>query len=123
MPVALDCHDITKTYGHGPLAETVLDGVSLTLPTGAVCAVVGPSGSGKTTLLSILGCLLSPTSGNVSLQGQAIDFGSKERLIETRRTRIGFVFQQAQLLPLLSIAANLSLVATTCGDRRPEGAA
>src|SRR5262249_712646 len=76
VQTALDCRDITKTYGQGPLAETVLDGVSLTLPTGAVCAVVGPSGSGKTTLLSILGCLLSPTSGKVTLQGEAIDFGS-----------------------------------------------
>jgi putative ABC transport system ATP-binding protein len=120
MSAALDCRDITKTYGHGPLAETVLDGVSLTLPTGAVCAVVGPSGSGKTTLLSILGCLLSPTSGNVSLQGEAIDFASKERLIETRRTQIGFVFQHAQLLPFLNIAENLSVVATNCGVRRTE---
>ena len=120
MPAAIDCCDITKTYGQGPLAETVLEGVSLTLPTGAVCAVVGPSGSGKTTLLSILGCLLSPTSGNVSLQGETINFGSKERLVETRRTRIGFVFQHAQLLPFLSIAENLSVVAANCGVGRAE---
>jgi putative ABC transport system ATP-binding protein len=120
MSVALDCHDITKTYGQGSLTETVLDGVSLTLPTGAVCAVVGPSGSGKTTLLSILGCLLSPTSGNVSLRGEVIDFASKERLVETRRTQIGFVFQHSQLLPFLSIGENLSVVATNCGVRRAE---
>ena len=99
MPAALDCRDITKTYGRGPLAETVLDGVTLTLPTGAVCAVVGPSGSGKTTLLSILGCLLSPSSGNVSLQGQAIDFGSKERLIEMRRTRTVLYFSTPSSFP------------------------
>jgi putative ABC transport system ATP-binding protein len=123
VPAALDCCDVTKSYGQGPLAETVLDGVSLELPSGAVCAVVGPSGSGKTTLLSILGCLLSPTSGRVVLQGQEIDFGSKARLIEMRRTQIGFVFQHAQLLPFLSLAENLSVVATNCGVRRPEVAA
>lgn len=74
MPVApeliLACTSVGKVYGRGPLAETVLSGVNLALRRGEACVLVGPSGSGKTTLLSILGCLLSPTTGRLEIEGR-----------------------------------------------------
>src|SRR5690348_14783362 len=97
--IALACDTLTKTYGRGALAETALAGVSLSFEAGESCVLLGPSGSGKTTLLSILGCLLSPSGGSVQIDGQSVDYASPARLTQLRRSKIGFVFQHAQLLP------------------------
>jgi putative ABC transport system ATP-binding protein len=120
MAACLECRDVGKVYGQGDLAETVLTGVSLILEAGQTCVLLGPSGSGKTTLLSILGCLLSPTEGQVLLDGVGVDYRSPRQLIELRRTRIGFVFQQSQLLPFLTVADNLAVVGRNCGIGRRE---
>lgn len=120
---ALEARDLTKCYGAGPLAEPVLRGVSLALHAGESAVLLGPSGSGKTTLLSILGCLLTPDSGELSVNGARVDLADPAARTELRRTRLGFVFQQAQLLPFLTIAENLTLVAENAGLPHAEACA
>ena len=89
--------------------------VSLALKRGEACALVGPSGSGKTTLLSILGCLLIPTSGSLTIAGQDLEWAQPRRLVELRRLAIGFVFQHSRLLPFLTLKENLRIVARNAG--------
>ncbi len=124
MPVApeliLACTSVGKVYGRGPLAETVLSGVDLALRRGEACVLVGPSGSGKTTLLSILGCLLSPTTGRLEIEGRAVDFRSPGPLVELRRRSIGFIFQRSQLLSFLTVSENLKVVGRNAGLASPE---
>jgi putative ABC transport system ATP-binding protein len=117
---ALACHNLTKTYGRGAQAETALRDVSLSFEADESCLLLGPSGSGKTTLLSILGCLLSPSSGRVEIDGEPVNFDSPARLVDVRRNTIGFVFQHSQLLPFLSVQENLAIVADNSGMPRRE---
>ena len=114
-PVALEAVGLEKSYGTGALAEPVLRGVSLALHAGETAVLLGPSGSGKTTLLSILGCLLTPDAGELHVGGARVPLDDATARTELRRTRLGFVFQQAQLLPFLSIRENLTLVAENAG--------
>jgi putative ABC transport system ATP-binding protein len=107
-------------YGTGAFAEPVLKDVTLSLDRGQACALLGPSGSGKTTLLSILGCLLTPTAGELRVAGVVVDHRSGRMLAQIRRTRIGFVFQQAQLLPFLSMAGNLRVAGRNAGVREAD---
>jgi putative ABC transport system ATP-binding protein len=106
---------LSKTYGRGGLAQVVLSDINAQLYLGQICAVLGPSGSGKTTLLSILGCLLSPTMGEVAIEGRNVDFRCTRQLAALRRTRLGFVFQRAQLLPFMTVRDNLRIVGGNCG--------
>jgi putative ABC transport system ATP-binding protein len=110
MPPVLACHELTKIYGAGPLSEAALSGVTLSFEPGQCCIMLGPSGSGKTTLLSILGGLLSPSSGLVEFDGAPVDYRSPSLLTRFRRTNVGFVFQHAQLLPFLTVQENLAVV-------------
>jgi putative ABC transport system ATP-binding protein len=103
------------TYGRGGLAQAVLSDINVQLDAGQICAVLGPSGSGKTTLLSIVGCLLSPTRGEISIVGRAVDFRRSAQLTSLRRTLLGFVFQHAQLLPFMTVRDNLRTVGRNCG--------
>jgi putative ABC transport system ATP-binding protein len=105
--VALEGRNVTKTYREGRHEVRVLHGVSLSIERGEVVAIEGPSGSGKTTLLCILGCLLTPTSGRIVIDGRVIDANQPERLREIRRRSIGFVFQQFNLFPSLSAIENV----------------
>jgi putative ABC transport system ATP-binding protein len=84
--------------------------------------LLGPSGSGKTTLLSVLGCLLRPSSGEVRLAGERVEYGRPAALALMRRRRIGFVFQHAQLLPFLSVEENVALVGRNLGLSTAETA-
>jgi putative ABC transport system ATP-binding protein len=120
MEPVLECVDLAKVYGGGALAEPVIKDVSLSLEGGCACALVGPSGSGKTTLLSMLGCLLTPSSGCLRINGRVVDHHSARALEELRRTRIGFVFQHAQLLPFLSTKENIQVVGRNAGLRAAE---
>ena len=120
MDRVLECRAVSKAYGRGALAEPVLEDISFSLERGQSCALVGPSGSGKTTLLSILGCLLTPTSGELLIGDQAVDHGSGRMLGELRRTHIGFVFQHAQLLPFLTMKDNLRSIGRNSGLNTAE---
>jgi putative ABC transport system ATP-binding protein len=115
MDARVQCDGITMTYGRGALAETVLRDVTLRLHAGEACVVLGPSGSGKTSLLSILGCLLSPTSGELWIEGRPVGSRAGVPLAELRRREIGFIFQHAQLLPFLTMEENLRVVGRNAG--------
>ena len=104
----LEARTITKEFREGRgEAVSVLKGVSLDIRRGEIVALEGPSGSGKTTLLSILGCILTPSSGTVVVDGEEIDPGKPGRLPAIRRKSIGFVFQQFNLFPSLTALENV----------------
>jgi len=100
---------ITKVYGVGDGAVSALREFSLTVASGESLAVMGPSGSGKSTLMNILGCLDTPTSGSYWFAGQDVSRLNETELAHVRNRRIGFVFQQFQLLPKLSAWRNVEL--------------
>jgi ABC-type lipoprotein export system ATPase subunit len=115
METVLQCDEVCHNFGSGELAEPVLRGVSSTFARGELCVLLGPSGSGKTTLLSILGCMLKPTLGELTVCGERVDWRSPGRLAAYRRDHLGFVFQHAQLLPFLTVFENLELVGKNAG--------
>jgi putative ABC transport system ATP-binding protein len=103
----LQAHEVTKVFREGRETVSVLNGASLEVQRGEVVALEGPSGSGKTTFLSILGCILTPTSGRVVVDGAEVDPKRPERLPEIRKRSIGFVFQQFNLFPALTALENV----------------
>ncbi|HVJ19757.1 MAG TPA: ABC transporter ATP-binding protein, partial [Polyangiaceae bacterium] len=108
-----------KTFREGREEVRVLKDASLRLQRGEVVALEGPSGSGKTTFLSIIGCLLSATSGEVSIAGNAVDT-RRSQLELVRRRHIGFVFQQFNLFPALTAAENVEYALNLKGVRGSE---
>jgi putative ABC transport system ATP-binding protein len=107
MP-AIEAQNITKTFQEGRVVVPVLRGVSLALERGEIVALEGPSGSGKTTLLSILGCILTPTSGQVIVDGHLVDPGRPQQLPAIRKQSVGFIFQQYNLFPALTARENVA---------------
>ncbi|WP_199551632.1 ABC transporter ATP-binding protein [Streptomyces sp. N35] len=114
---ALRLVKVSKSYGEGESAVRALDGVSLSLARGTFTAVMGPSGSGKTTLLQCAAGLERPDSGIVMVAGEEMSKGSEAELTKFRRRRIGFVFQQYNLLPTLTVAQNTILPLKLAGRR------
>jgi putative ABC transport system ATP-binding protein len=117
MSAILQARDIRKQFREGEATVEVLKGVSLALVRGEVVALEGPSGSGKTTLLSILGCLLTPTAGQVEIEGRTVDPAHADQLWKLRRRSIGFVFQQFNLFPALSAVENVEYALNIKGVR------
>jgi putative ABC transport system ATP-binding protein len=109
--------DVTKTFEEGSQRVEVLRGISLAVAGGEVVALEGPSGSGKTTLLSIMGCILTPSSGSVEVAGRRVD-GRPHALREVRRRSIGFVFQQYNLFPALTALENVEFGVDVTGRHR-----
>jgi len=111
---------ISKLYGSGDAQVAALRSFSLRVDHGELLAVMGPSGSGKSTLMNILGCLDTPTSGHYWFAGQDVSRLTETELAHVRNRRIGFVFQQFQLLPKLSAWRNveLPLLYRNATDRR-----
>jgi len=109
--------DVVKSFSEGRQEIPVLHGVSLSVERGEIVALEGPSGSGKTTFLSILGCILTPTSGSVVVDGQRVDTLSSGRLAEVRKRSIGFVFQQYNLFPSLTARENVEYALNIKGMR------
>lgn len=105
----LQTQDLKKLYGSGEAAVHALDGVNLEVEKGEFVAIVGTSGSGKSTLLHMLGGLDRPTSGRVWVDGKDIFSLKDEELTIFRRRKIGFVFQQYNLVPVLSVYENIVL--------------
>jgi putative ABC transport system ATP-binding protein len=106
-PVVL--HEVSKRFGRGHAAVTALDRVSLTLPAGSFTAVLGVSGSGKSTLLQCAAGLDRPSSGTVRLCGADLGRLSDRKRTLLRRQRVGFVFQELNLVPELTVAENIAL--------------
>ena len=115
--ITLAATDVTKSFAEGRQEIAVLHGVSLSVERGEIVALEGPSGSGKTTLLSILGCILTPTSGSVVVDGHRVDALSNGRLAEVRKRSIGFVFQQYNLFPSLTARENVEYALNINGMR------
>lgn len=107
---ALQFKNITKKYHDGESENIVLKDISLNVKHGEFVAIVGPSGSGKSTLLSIAGMLLSPNSGEIVLNGKCLSDEKQKKWTKIRRKQIGFIFQNHQLLPYLTVEDQLKLV-------------
>ena len=112
---------LTKVYGSGDNTVRALDDVTLDIARGRFTAIMGPSGSGKSTLMHVVAGLDSATSGSVLLGGTELTGMSDKALTALRRDRIGFVFQQFNLVPTLTAAENIALPARLAG-RKPDAA-
>ena len=112
----LQANDLTKIYGSGENAVHALDGVNFTVEKGEFVAVVGTSGSGKSTLLHMLGGLDRPTSGSVTVDSKEIFSLKDEALTIFRRRKIGFVFQNYNLVPVLNVYENIVLPVQLDGE-------
>ena len=121
MPI-LEATGLTKVYRRGASEVRAVDGIDLSVGPGEFMAIMGRSGSGKTTLLDLLGCLLRPTDGELAIDGQSVIGASDGDLARIRRERIGFVFQEFNLIPTLTAIENVMLP-LRYGPRRPDGRA
>lgn len=108
-PPVIDLHDVAKIYATGSLSVRALDGVSLRIDEGEYVAIMGPSGSGKSTLMHIIGCLDVLSEGSYRLAGEDVSEMDEVDLAQIRNRRIGFVFQQFNLLPSLAAWRNVEL--------------
>ena len=116
----LAARDLVRVFRRGDDEVHAVDGVTLDVAAGEFLAIMGRSGSGKTTLLDLLGCLLRPTSGTLEIDGRAVDRASDGELATIRRERIGFVFQEFNLIPSLNAIENVMLP-LRYGPKRPDG--
>lgn len=116
MPI-LQTTDLKKYYGVEPNITKALDGVSLSVERGEFVAIVGTSGSGKSTLLNMIGGLDVPTSGKVIVDGRDLSTLNDEQLTIFRRRKIGFIFQNYNLVPVLNVYENIVLPVELDGDQ------
>jgi putative ABC transport system ATP-binding protein len=105
----VDAHDLTKVYQMGQVEVQALRGASIQIANGEVVSIMGPSGSGKSTMMNILGCLDRPTSGEYTLDGELVSSLNDDRLSAIRNHKVGFVFQNFNLLKLVSALDNVEL--------------
>jgi putative ABC transport system ATP-binding protein len=119
-PALIEVSRLTKTYQLGDQTVHALAGVSLRIAEGEFVAIMGASGSGKSTLMNILGCLDVPTTGHYALAGEAVEGMSSDQLASVRNRRIGFVFQQFNLLPRTSALENVELPMVYAGIKAAE---
>ncbi|EUJ43165.1 ABC transporter ATP-binding protein [Listeria riparia] len=118
--MTLIMQNISKNYRDGEQVVEVLKNVSLEVKQGEFVAIVGPSGAGKSTFLSIAGALLTPTSGEITIGGQALSSLSTKALTRVRLEKVGFIFQGANLIPYLNVKDQLLVIAELAGHRNSE---
>lgn len=118
--VILEAQGIVKVLGEAPNQAKVLKGIDLQLHTGELTLLMGPSGSGKTTLLSILGCILSPSEGRLTLAGHSTHNVGPEGLADLRRRHVGFIFQGYNLVPTLTAVENVMLALDLRDQNGPD---
>lgn len=123
MNSLLKLENVCKTYNLGKIKIDVLKNISLEINSKDFVAILGPSGSGKSTLLNIMSCLDTPTKGKIYLEKKDISTFSEDRLAEIRSNKIGFVFQQFNLLPHLSALENVILPTVFRGTPHEKGVA
>ena len=116
----IEARDLSKTYVMGDSTVHALRGVSLDIAEGEFVAIMGASGSGKSTLMNILGCLDLPSAGGYRLAGEAVEGMTPEQLASIRNRRIGFVFQQFNLLPRTSALENVELPMVYAGVKAEQ---
>jgi putative ABC transport system ATP-binding protein len=109
MAAVIEIQDLVKDYKVGEMLVHVLKGISFEIERGDFVSIMGPSGSGKSTLMNILGCLDKPTSGTYTLDGISVGNLTRDQLAEIRNKKIGFVFQQFNLLARTSATENVEL--------------
>ncbi len=114
----IELDEVTKVYHMGKVEVNALRGVSLSVNTGEMVAIIGASGSGKSTMLNVIGCLDKPTSGSYFFDGVDVSQLNDNQLAEVRNKKIGFVFQDFNLLPRATALANVELPLIYSGVRR-----
>ena len=116
----IEINNITKVYNSGSVGFQALSGVSFKIEDGEFVAIMGPSGSGKSTLMHILGALDTPTSGTYILDKKDVSTLTEAELAETRKNKIGFVFQSFNLLPRTTVLRNVTLPLVYTGVEKKE---
>jgi len=119
--VALEVKNLVKSFALDGATINAVDNVSFQVKLGEFVAIVGPSGSGKTTMLSILAALLSPTSGQVYIDGQDLSQMNEKRRVKLRREKIGFTFQSNNLIPFLTAQENVEFMLRLNGQANKPG--
>ncbi|HSA99930.1 MAG TPA: ABC transporter ATP-binding protein [Anaerolineales bacterium] len=119
--IALEVKDLVKTFALDGTTINAVDHVSFQVRSGEFVALVGPSGSGKTTMLSILAALLSPTNGQILIDGQDLAQMSDQRRVQLRREKIGFTFQANNLIPFLTAQENVEFMLRLNGKADKAG--
>jgi putative ABC transport system ATP-binding protein len=117
MSAVLELIDVTRVHGQGAAEVHALRGISFTAYAGELVAVMGPSGSGKSTLLTLAGGLDTPTAGTVSIEGRDLGGLGRSERARLRRSSIGYVFQDFNLIPALTAAENVALPRELDGER------
>lgn len=118
--IALSVHDVCMSFGTGDSRQDALRNIDLNVYSGEILMLRGPSGSGKTTLLSIMGGILTPTSGYVKVQGESMKGLNKKEMAAMRLKHMGFIFQEYNLLPTLDVVGNVMVALDLLGVHKKE---